>query len=109
VGIELTLDRVTGAIRVRGELDLANEAHIRQGFKALTKPGRPATLDLHEVTFMDSTGLRVLIELAKSTSSPVTVVGAPANVTRVFAVTGVDRFIPNLLVVKNGEEAADSA
>jgi anti-sigma B factor antagonist len=53
-----------GARRValRGELDLGTAARLEQ---ALDAADGPVLLDLRELTFMDSTGVRVLLEAAE--------------------------------------------
>ncbi|HTI33634.1 MAG TPA: STAS domain-containing protein [Miltoncostaea sp.] len=53
-------------VRVTGELDLASVPHIRAAFAAVESED-PASIamDLSEVTHLDSTGLRVLLESAR--------------------------------------------
>jgi anti-anti-sigma factor len=61
---DLTLTRENGACRValRGELDLGTAAQLEQ---ALAEAGDDVLLDLRGLTFMDSTGVRVLLEAAE--------------------------------------------
>ena len=53
-------------VRVVGELDMAAVPHIRAAF-ATVESGEPGTIamDLSEVTHLDSTGLRVLLDGAR--------------------------------------------
>ena len=53
-------------VRVVGELDMAAAPHIRAAF-ATVEAADPATIamDLSEVTHLDSTGLRVLLDGAR--------------------------------------------
>jgi anti-anti-sigma factor len=51
-------------LRVSGELDLVSESQLNQALEQLA--GRAATLDLTELAFMDSTGLRTLLGAART-------------------------------------------
>jgi anti-anti-sigma factor len=50
-------------LKVSGELDLVSEPQLNQALSELA--GRAATLDLSELAFMDSTGLRTLLGAAR--------------------------------------------
>ena len=67
-------------VRVVGELDMAAVPHIRAAF-ATVECGDPGTIamDLSEVTHLDSTGLRVLLDGARRSTGAGRrfVVGAP--------------------------------
>ena len=54
-------DRVV--LKVSGELDLVSEPQLNQALHALE--GRTAALDLSELAFIDSTGLRTLLGAAR--------------------------------------------
>ena len=61
---DLTVTRDGGGachVALRGELDLATAARLEQ---ALAEAGDEVVLDLRGLTFMDSTGVRVLLEAA---------------------------------------------
>jgi anti-anti-sigma factor len=51
-------------LRVSGELDLVSEPQLEQALEQTA--GREATLDLSELAFMDSTGLRTLLGAART-------------------------------------------
>jgi anti-anti-sigma factor len=51
-------------LRVSGELDLVSEPQLTHALDELG--GREATLDLSELAFMDSTGLRALLGAART-------------------------------------------
>jgi anti-sigma B factor antagonist len=51
----------TAVVEVVGELDLAAEAAFARSTEALSAP--TVVLDLSGVTFMDSTGLRLVLEM----------------------------------------------
>jgi len=51
-------------VSLRGELDIAAEGELAAGLGlVLAPPTRVLTLDLRELSFLDSTGLRALIHL----------------------------------------------
>ena len=56
-----------------GELDMATVAQLKTAFETVSGNG-PVTLDLAELTFIDSTGLHAIMEFARSQngSGPVT-------------------------------------
>jgi anti-sigma B factor antagonist len=61
---DLTVGREAGATRLvlRGELDLATAPRLEH---ALAEAGEGVLLDLRGLTFMDSTGVRALLEAAE--------------------------------------------
>jgi anti-anti-sigma factor len=50
-------------LSITGELDLSTVAVLAESVGRLGGDGKQLTLDLSELSFMDSTGLRLLIEL----------------------------------------------
>lgn len=77
-----------------GEFDLSSAAQIEDVLKELEE-GRPEVLvlDLRELTFMDSTGLRVMVSAdarARDDSRRLAIVQGPEAVHRVFRITGLD-------------------
>jgi anti-sigma B factor antagonist len=89
-------ESLPGGARVAllGELDLATAAVAEEGLRAAeaAAPHR-LKLDLTGLTFMDSTGLRLVIAAAaraREAGRSLVVVRGPAAVQRVFEVTGVD-------------------
>lgn len=88
--------------QLSGEIDLAREAELQSVCERfLDSHEVDAEIDLSEVTFMDTTGLSVLLRLhrtAHERGGKVTLVGPPTTFVRVleltctaplFAVTGV--------------------
>jgi anti-anti-sigma factor len=49
-------------LHVEGELDCATAPRLELRLRALAGLGHPVSLDLGEVTFMDSSGLRLLLD-----------------------------------------------
>jgi anti-sigma B factor antagonist len=63
---------------LRGELDLASVDGVRDRLLALHRQRRAAVLDLDELTFMDSTGIRLVLEAVRAAEQD----GWPFFVTR---------------------------
>jgi len=80
------------AIIVGGDLDLASADSLEREVAKQRADGVTRFLvDLGEVDFIDSTGLRVLLALrndAKRNSHPLTLVPPPPTVRRIFTITG---------------------
>lgn len=83
---------------IRGELDMATgpelEATVAHLFE--TRLGH-LTVDLGGVTFMDSTGMRAVIschEQCKTHGCTLTLTPGPANVHRVFEISGLSEALP---------------
>jgi anti-sigma B factor antagonist len=61
---DLEITTGPGVVRVAGELDLQNVEDVRGAVEALAaEQSGPVLLDLGGVTFVDSTGIRLLVEL----------------------------------------------
>ena len=70
--IEVTLlDKPDGIwVSVSGEIDISNASEFAAGMQtAITDTGRPVVLDLAQVTFMDSSGIRELM-IARASLGP---------------------------------------
>ena len=88
--------RENGMVRLAlmGEFDLSNAAQVEDAIREVERD-RPSliVLDLRELTFMDSTGLRVMVSAdarARDDSRRLAVVQGPESVHRVFRITGLD-------------------
>jgi anti-sigma B factor antagonist len=86
-------DRVT--VRLDGELDCSNCDELTQLLhKAVNGGHRKVVVDLGGVTFMDSSGLRCLLQAAEHASdrdAQLVVERASGIVRRVLAVTGAEK------------------
>jgi anti-sigma B factor antagonist len=76
-----------------GELDLSSAGVLRGEFDRIAAEAtqRELILDLRELDFLDSTGLRMFLELAarrRAHAHPLAVTGANDAVQRLFTVTG---------------------
>jgi len=86
-----------GVVRVRGELDVATASALEKLLLRPREPGEHVRLDLSELGFMDSTGLRVLLraqQAAESGGWEVSLVGISAPVRRLFDLSGVHAALP---------------
>jgi anti-sigma B factor antagonist len=85
-----TMDIVT----VRGEIDLVTAPLLRDALEGL---GSRVTVDLRQVTFIDSTGLAVLIAKKATDAGEFRIVADGPAVLRLFELTGlVDMLEPTL-------------
>jgi anti-anti-sigma factor len=96
----LDIEPERDAVRVcpRGEVDLATTGAIREKFEEMSARGfRRVALDLRDVTFLDSTGVRLALELWESSRAAdweFAVIDGPTPVRRIFELTGVRAVIP---------------
>lgn len=95
-GIALVENPRTSHVRMWGEIDL--EVRRRAGVvcQAVSERGLPLVIDAGGVTFMDSTGMSVLVRLARDAeagSYPISLVNAPWNLRELLTITGVDRLL----------------
>jgi anti-anti-sigma factor len=76
---------------LKGELDLATLGVAEEALKGVDESQTTLILDLRDLGFLDSSGLRLILtaaEEAKARGSEVYVVKGPAQVNRVFELTG---------------------
>jgi anti-anti-sigma factor len=77
-----------GSFRLMGELDMSYADMLAEAFDAELAMGNQLTLDLSELTFMDSTGIRLLISLGRKAQSldlaPVVIVSPSAGVRHIL-------------------------
>ena len=83
-------------VRVRGEIDMAAAPVFRERLTAVIEANGDdvVVVDLADVSFMDSSGLVVLVEAHQKleSASRKLLIGRPSPaVTRVLEVTGLDR------------------
>ncbi len=89
-----------GATRIApsGELDIATNPVLEQAIAAATsEPGARLVLDLRELTFMDSTGLRTLAQTnarAANDGFTLAIVRGPRQIDRVLEISGLGALLP---------------
>jgi anti-sigma B factor antagonist len=81
-------------VAVRGELDLATAPELEAAVLPPLKAGTDTALDLRELEFMDSTGVRVIVAAhlaAQEHAASLTVAVVPDGpVARVLEISGLD-------------------
>lgn len=92
------LDSQTLVIALQGEVDLSNAPVFAELLTTRIELGaRRVVIDLQEVTFFDSTALRVLLagnrELGRL-GGKLSVVCAEPRIQKIFTVTGLDDLFP---------------
>jgi anti-anti-sigma factor len=79
-------------VALRGELDLATAGHLET---ALSEASRPVVLDLTRLTFMDSTGVRVLLEAAERSPGALRIIPpADGDARLTIEETGIAAVLP---------------
>lgn len=76
-----------------GEIDLVTVDQVRALVREAAAEAPRVVLDLRQVTFMDSSALRLLVEvqqLAEQDGFAFAVVRGPSSLERLFEVTGLD-------------------
>ena len=92
----LSVDEHNGrtVIAVRGELDLATAPQLEDTVLPVVRSGRDAVIDLRQLEFMDSTGVRVMVAAhlaAQEHGARLAVVRSDRGaVHRVLEVSGLD-------------------
>jgi anti-anti-sigma factor len=84
-------------IDVRGELDIATAPLLKEKVQAVAATGRTLRLDLGGLVFMDSTGMRAILEIHRDAQAggwSLRIGRAPEPVQRVFAMSGMEKVLP---------------
>jgi anti-sigma B factor antagonist len=96
--LEVHLDQSgeTPVVRVVGEVDIATAPVLRARLEQLPAPTRRVVVDLSEVTFLDSTGLSVLVGAWKRFSGDdsegdLRLVVVRPTIQKVLEITGLDQ------------------
>ncbi|PJI93767.1 STAS domain-containing protein [Luteimicrobium subarcticum] len=94
---EGTVGVIEGATRVRvvlaGEIDIDLERELRGAFRAVEATGKGIEVDAHHVTFIDSSGVSLLADLATRANPPVRVLRAPPSMKFLLSVTRIDEIV----------------
>lgn len=78
-------------VRPAGELDIAGQARFTQVLSHAGRAARLVVLDLRELTFMDCSGLQVIVEAsarARGAGWRLLLIRGPAQIHRLFTLTG---------------------
>ena len=97
--LSVTVRRERGVViaAVTGDIDVSTVAGLRERLFGLADGGQPLIIDLNRVTFIDSTGLGVLIGASRRAAghgASVHAVCSRPQTRRLLWLTGVDRRIP---------------
>ncbi|PRX52930.1 anti-sigma B factor antagonist [Nonomuraea fuscirosea] len=79
-------------VTVAGEIDATNADRLESAIAGALRPGRPLILDLHGVTFMDSSGLHVLLRVRAEVlagAGSLHLVSVQERPARLLRITGV--------------------
>jgi anti-sigma B factor antagonist len=94
---EITTETANGSasarIRVAGELDIAAAPDLELAIERRAVEGATLILDLSDVTFIDSTGLAVLIHAATALDGRLRIIASPAC-QRLIDLTGTRSRLP---------------
>jgi anti-anti-sigma factor len=85
-------------IRLRGELDIDSAPDLQHALLRSRPAQQRVVLDLSELKFMDSTGLRVLLRAraaAEKGGWEIFIRNVPPNIQRLFDMTGVHEALPS--------------
>ena len=78
--------------RLRGELDMASAATFEQSLHTVAQGSNTLVLDLGDLTFIDSSGLRALVQLSErmNGSAPLVLTNVPQGVQRLLDIVGLE-------------------
>jgi anti-sigma B factor antagonist len=79
-----------GAVRLRGEVDMSNAHEVEAIVLRMSEAGGPVVVDLSDVTFIDSSGVRTLLRAAETERGCLILHGEQPNVGRVFDIIRLD-------------------
>jgi anti-sigma B factor antagonist len=95
--MSLTFERRTApdgaCVAVAGEIDIESAPRMRAALEAAVAPGAVVVVNLGGVTFMDSSGLSVLISVhqgARAVGATLLLQDVPARVLALLKITGMD-------------------
>jgi anti-sigma B factor antagonist len=97
--LPVTIRRERGVViaEVTGDIDMSTVAGLWERLFALADSGQPLIVDLNRVTFIDSTGLGVLVGVSRRAAvhgASVHAVCSQPQTRKLLWMTGVDRRIP---------------
>lgn len=94
-GVEVRPDRDRVLVVPQGELDLATVDDVAAEVDELVERGFDAIIiDLRATTFIDSTGLRLLLTQTAREDAHVTLIDGPGPVSRVFDLADIRKVLP---------------
>jgi anti-sigma B factor antagonist len=98
LGIDTRTEHGRAVLAVDGEVDVYSAHLLHEALLPLPAAGhRLVVLDLSRLTFVDSSGLGVIVggvKRARAARGGLALVGVPDHVLKVLRVTGLDRIMP---------------
>jgi anti-anti-sigma factor len=101
----------TSTIALKGDLDLAAVKTFERVMRPAIAHGGPVTVDVSQLMFIDSTGIRLLAHTARRLGSTGCVVlhGANARVRKVIDLSGIAESCQNLHLLDHPREEQQGA
>jgi anti-sigma B factor antagonist len=92
--VSFSIDVVDGrtTVSLHGELDMSCQQEVEALAEAISADGSDVLFDLHDLSYMDSSGLLAILDarrLLKERGKPVQVIGAHGTVLKVIELTGM--------------------
>jgi anti-sigma B factor antagonist len=106
-GFRTEEDEDAFVIHVSGEIDLANVSHLEDALKSGLTSGRGIVVDLHEVRYIDSAGLKLLFVYqihAVEHGQRIVAIEPTANIRRVFELVRFTEMIPIVACIHDAVE-----
>lgn len=108
--MKVTVKKVeqVSVVEIAGEIDSKNAPQIHEKISALIQPEAKILLDMSQVSYMSSAGLRVLLATYRNTSSQkahVVLTGLSEELHDIMSATGFLRFFTIYETVEVGLEA----
>ena len=97
LSVTVRRERGVAIAEVTGDIDVSTVAGLRERLSGLADSGQPLIVDLNRVTFIDSTGLGVLVSAARRAAArggSLHAVCSRPHTRKLLWLTGVDRRIP---------------
>lgn len=89
-------------VHVAGEMDLANTPELRRALRDAQRRARVVVLDLRKVTFIESSGVHVILDAATNVqpgNGRLILVRGPAQVDRALTLTGLTGVSSQVLTI----------
>jgi anti-anti-sigma factor len=99
-GVQLTIEeRGPSQLALAGDIDLSSEEIFRSSLES-QPPAEELVLDMSDVTFMDSTGLGILLAAAsgRTEAAPLVLLQPSSAVARVLELAGVGAQVAGMQV-----------
>lgn len=110
--INRRVDGAIGVIEIAGEIDVYSAPKVREAVLDTIADGRSSiVVDLSACSFLDSTGLGVLVgglKRVRAHDGSLRLAGAQERVQKVFRITGLDRVLPLHPDLPSAIEAANA-